>query len=419
MKPYILHNPPLRPNGQAGIDFCYRSLQTSSDSFNQLFKGENEDECDTRSLADIPMGYPYIIYINVINTFFSETIQYDWMNFSSNGVWRDRNNEIGQVHTQLPMCDRIRTDSINGLVHWIVTYNTEADMINAFDYDKLLSGLCCEDHPHNVTFGTATELENNQVIEHILSRGINVVHTNTLPHIVAHGIDTDALHSRTAKNIHFKSLYYHGLPRAHRTHILGFMNYRNFLNESLYSVRTPLPNPIPKWHIDRYRNQLTPLYEHSLNDLGGFQQTLDEPARGEFHTSVETIHSSSCAFYIAGETISDCTYSTDTGRDVCTFLSEKAFKPFALGLPFIIYGNVYTIEVLRKKGFDVFDDVVDHSYDTIEDNNERMAGFLTELERLHLITLNEWRSIHCAIHHRIIKNANHLRTMDSRITLPP
>jgi hypothetical protein len=57
-----------------------------------------------------------------------------------------------------------------------------------------------------------------------------------------------------------------------------------------------------------------------------------------------------------------------------TILSEKTFKVFAAGQIPIMCGPQGAIEHLRQLGFDVFDDIVDHSYDNIENWQERIEA---------------------------------------------
>ena len=64
------------------------------------------------------------------------------------------------------------------------------------------------------------------------------------------------------------------------------------------------------------------------------------------------------------------------------FLTEKTFKVFAwhqIGLWFAVPG---TVSEVRRAGFDVFDDWVDHSYDDIEDQPKRFDQVFDQLDRL-------------------------------------
>jgi len=65
-------------------------------------------------------------------------------------------------------------------------------------------------------------------------------------------------------------------------------------------------------------------------------------------------------------------------------LTEKTFKPIALGMPFIIVGTRGSLEYLRSYGFRTFGDIWDESYDFAEDEVriERIAELLKSLDVL-------------------------------------
>ena len=60
--------------------------------------------------------------------------------------------------------------------------------------------------------------------------------------------------------------------------------------------------------------------------------------------------------------------------------TEKSMKPFVWGqVP--IFNTVYdNLKYIRKLGFDLFDDIIDHSYDLIEDPIERIKAVVDQLE---------------------------------------
>ena len=79
--------------------------------------------------------------------------------------------------------------------------------------------------------------------------------------------------------------------------------------------------------------------------------------------------------YLVTETVA-------TGRK--HHLTEKTFKPIALGMPFVIVGTKGSLEYLRGYGFRTFGDIWDESYDSAEDSVriERIAELLKSLDVL-------------------------------------
>jgi hypothetical protein len=65
-------------------------------------------------------------------------------------------------------------------------------------------------------------------------------------------------------------------------------------------------------------------------------------------------------------------------------LTEKTFKPIAMGMPFVIVGTRGSLEYLRSYGFQTFEGIWDESYDQAEDDVriERIASLLRSLDEL-------------------------------------
>lgn len=65
-------------------------------------------------------------------------------------------------------------------------------------------------------------------------------------------------------------------------------------------------------------------------------------------------------------------------------ITEKTFKPIALGMPFVIVGTRGSLKYLRSYGFRTFEGIWDESYDDAEDDVriERIASLLRSLDEL-------------------------------------
>jgi predicted XRE-type DNA-binding protein len=69
-------------------------------------------------------------------------------------------------------------------------------------------------------------------------------------------------------------------------------------------------------------------------------------------------------------------------------LTEKTFKPIALGMPFVIVGTQGSLKYLRSYGFKTFSDVWDESYDTITDPEQRLNAIANLMKQIA-----EWDTI--------------------------
>lgn len=85
--------------------------------------------------------------------------------------------------------------------------------------------------------------------------------------------------------------------------------------------------------------------------------------------------SSESMLYLVTETVA-------TGRR--HHLTEKTFKPIALGMPFVIVGTKGSLEYLRSYGFRTFEGIWDESYDQADDEEriKRIASLLRSLDEL-------------------------------------
>ena len=77
--------------------------------------------------------------------------------------------------------------------------------------------------------------------------------------------------------------------------------------------------------------------------------------------------------YLVTETVAD-------GRR--HHITEKTFKPIALGMPFVLVATAGSLEYLRSYGFKTFGHIWDESYDTIADPHQRIAAVASLLKTL-------------------------------------
>ena len=86
----------------------------------------------------------------------------------------------------------------------------------------------------------------------------------------------------------------------------------------------------------------------------------------------------------------DCYIHIVTETTVCDriFISEKAWKPLVNMQLTLVQGNTGTIDLMRKHGFDMFDDIIDHSYDLEPDWKKRSDMILAEADRLIKLDLD-------------------------------
>lgn len=77
-------------------------------------------------------------------------------------------------------------------------------------------------------------------------------------------------------------------------------------------------------------------------------------------------------------------------NEKCVFYSEKIYKPIAMLHPFLLVSSANSLSVLRERGFKTFHPYIDETYDTIENDNDRMSAIISEVKRLSSQTPKEW-----------------------------
>jgi hypothetical protein len=108
-----------------------------------------------------------------------------------------------------------------------------------------------------------------------------------------------------------------------------------------------------------------------------------------------------CLFNLILETSSQ----SDPNSWRSVFMTEKTFKSFDLYQIPVWFAVPGTVAQVRKLGFDLFDDIVDHSYDTIVDEADRRNLIITQIKNLdHQFNLDDCQSLRKNIWRRLQSN---------------
>lgn len=90
------------------------------------------------------------------------------------------------------------------------------------------------------------------------------------------------------------------------------------------------------------------------------------------------------------------------------FPTEKTLQPIAVGRIPIWVGKMGMVEEVRQQGFDVFDDIIDHSYDTIYNPKERIKATI-QLNK-PLLSSSGVIDVYNSVIPRLISNREHFLT---------
>jgi len=72
----------------------------------------------------------------------------------------------------------------------------------------------------------------------------------------------------------------------------------------------------------------------------------------------------------------------------CLFYTEKTFLPILNKRPFFIYGAPHANTYIKNFGFEIFDDIIDYSFDSIDNDTERCNAYFEQVKKLTEIPLD-------------------------------
>ena len=114
--------------------------------------------------------------------------------------------------------------------------------------------------------------------------------------------------------------------------------------------------------------------------------------------------------------VTENTIDMYTSSEEGVFLTEKTYKPIAYKLPFIIYGQPYTLKTLHNKGFKTFSECWSEDYDSIIDPLERVNEIARIVKEISFLTDEEFLDLLSKAGEIVEYNYNHMmQSYDSEI----
>ena len=103
--------------------------------------------------------------------------------------------------------------------------------------------------------------------------------------------------------------------------------------------------------------------------------------------------------------VTETSNQTDANSWHEIFITEKSLKAFLYRQVPVFWAVPGTVKLLRDIGFDVYDDIIDHSYDSVVDPNERLDTVVAVLKNfIEQHTLNDMNNLRKQLWPRINKN---------------
>ena len=121
---------------------------------------------EIKTLDDIKPGEKYAVFIDgaKYTDYWFPNTYFAW------DVWGLNSKKTGDVVDHYIMSDRMKQDSEQGLVHWVIAYPYEGHAEDKFDFEKMAKGFHCR--PEHVTYVTnaVSHIENLNTKLKITSR---------------------------------------------------------------------------------------------------------------------------------------------------------------------------------------------------------------------------------------------------------
>ena len=194
------------------------------------------------------------------------------------------------------------------------------------------------------------------------------------------------LDKRHIKKTFFSANRIIGGERSHRVLQLYYFQLAGLMHNH---ISAPLVCPVENKNILEiakiYKHRFPDSVVHSyLGTTGGIVETITQMQLPRLFPNEDSQRMSSCwldQFDLCAESmIYHVSETVFFGRR--QHLTEKTFKPIALGMPFVLSAPAGSLEYLKGYGFKTFDAVWDETYDQVPNDIKRVAVLSRLLKQL-------------------------------------
>ena len=199
----------------------------------------------------------------------------------------------------------------------------------------------------------------------------SLYYENFLPKILDYTENVEAIktyNEHAATNRPYKFLFLNGRGRNHRRVLLNRL--KNLLDQSLCSNLDSVAGPIrllpSKYEYNDYIEFMNVPKEGFIK-----QDLMRDKVWGDVYINADAYIDT--YFSVITETVFEYPY---------TFRTEKIWKPVVIGHPWIAVANCGYYRDMHNLGFQTFGHVIDESFDSIEDNDQRLERIAQIIEDL-------------------------------------
>jgi len=215
-------------------------------------------------------------------------------------------------------------------------------------------------------------------------------------------IDCDLLdHNINNKLRSKKFLCVNRHERLHRLKTIDFIIKKDILKDSYASCMLGISDAILDESIQADPNDFVPGYYDDNLDINCLEVETKQRLKNylpieldvkEARNKILKANMPSLEKYFDDSYLSIVTEGDFSAKEGKRQFTEKVVKCFAFHHPFIVVGLPNTLELLQEEGFLTFSEIIDESYDSIEDDDLRLSAALQEVERLSKMNIHELKA---------------------------
>lgn len=211
-----------------------------------------------------------------------------------------------------------------------------------------------------------------------------------------------------------KFISLNGVPRLFRLVMIGQLFKHDLVNDSYLTLWLNQPDrlrvlSLDDMYVHTARIQFPNIAKESIEMLAKhgdkFPMMLHSTPNNNYDQRDVFIYDTSY-FSLVTETV----FAQNAGLhdDIfyeCFDFSEKTFRPIKFKHPFVLLARPNSLKILREYGYKTFHPYINESYDTIENDEERLLAIIEEVKRLCSLSDSQW--INLQRHLKDIVEFNH------------
>ncbi len=197
-------------------------------------------------------------------------------------------------------------------------------------------------------------------------------------------------------------LCFNRMPKQHRLDLLEMMLTHNYVNLGFYSFSFDLIESLAVYpYFDEPNRYITIKNNKNMFPLV-LNMTLERSNPVDLMID-DLQYFEESYFSIVTET---AFYDKQSHGINSTFITEKTMKCFPTFHPFIMIGRPHSLLALKKLGYQTFNPMIDESYDSIENDDDRLSMIFLEIHKLMSKTPADWIVWQTQIKEIVIHNNN-------------